>query len=84
MSNDSYRIDETYIKVKGKGHYLYRAVDSKGNTLDWMLSEIQNKEAVEKFFRQVLTNDHCFSPRVMNVDKNAAYPPAFKVINIIE
>ena len=80
MSNDSYRIDETYIKVKGKWHYLYRAVDSKGNTLDWMLSETRNKEAAEKFFRQVLINDHCSSPRVMDVDKNAAYPPAFKVI----
>ena len=49
-SNDSYRIDETYIKVKGVWHYLYRAVDSEGNTLDWMLSEKRNQEAAEKFF----------------------------------
>jgi len=80
ISNDSYRIDETYIKVKGKWHYLYRAVDSEGNTLDWMLSKERNQEAAEKFFKQVLSNDHCTSPRVMNVDKNAAYPPAFKII----
>jgi IS6 family transposase len=40
QTNDSYRADETYIKVKGHWKYLYRAVDSKGNTIDFMLSEI--------------------------------------------
>ena len=80
LSNDSYRVDETYIKVKGVWHYLYRAIDSDGNTLDWMLSETRNKKAAEKFFKQVLSNDHCSSPRVIGVDKNAAYPLAFKVV----
>lgn len=36
-SNDSWRVDETYIKVKKRDHYLYRAVDSRGQTLDFML-----------------------------------------------
>ena len=80
MSNDSYRIDETSIKVKGRWHYLYRAVDSDGNTLDWMLSETRSAEAAEKFFRQVLCNDHASSPRIISVDKNPSYPPAFKSI----
>lgn len=80
LSNDSYRVDETYIKIKGKWHYLYRAVDSEGNTLDWMLSETRDKSAVEKFFRQTLSNTHCSIPRVIGVDKNAAYPPAFEAI----
>ena len=79
-SNDSYRVDETYIKIKGKWHYLYRAVDSEGNTLDWMLSETRDKSAAEKFFRQTLSNNHCSTPRVISVDKNAAYPPAFEAI----
>ena len=79
-SNDSWRVDETYIKVKGKWNYLYRAVDSEGNTLDWMLSKKRNKEAAEEFFKQTLANDHCTSPRVAGVDKNAAYPPAFEAI----
>ena len=35
-TNDSWRVDETYVKVKGKWKYLYRAVDSEGNTLDFM------------------------------------------------
>ena len=43
-----------------------------------MLSETRNKEAAEKLFKQVLSNDYCSSPRVVGVDKNAAYPPAFK------
>jgi len=38
LTNDSWRVDETYIQVKGEWKYLYRAVDSAGNTLDFMLS----------------------------------------------
>ena len=37
-TNDSWRVDETYMEVKGEWKYLYRAVDSTGNTLDFMLS----------------------------------------------
>lgn len=44
-----------------------------------MFSETRNKEAAEKFFKQVLANGHCGTPRVISVDKNGAYPPAFKV-----
>jgi transposase, IS6 family len=80
MSNDSYRFDETYIKVKGKWHYLYRAIDSEGNTLDWMLSVNRNEQATEKFFKQVLSNEHCSDPRIISIDKNPSYPSAFKCI----
>ena len=38
LTNDSWRVDETYIEVKGKWKYLYRAVDSTGNTLDFLLT----------------------------------------------
>jgi len=37
-TNDSYRVDETYVKIKGEWKYLYRAVDSTGRTIDFMLS----------------------------------------------
>jgi IS6 family transposase len=77
-TNDSYRVDETYIKIKKRWYYLYRAVDSTGATLDFMLSPTRDAEAAECFFRQVLQAAHTLTPRVITVDKNAAYPPAFE------
>ena len=79
-SNDSYRIDETYVKVKGKWQYLYRAINSEGKTLDWMLSETRNEKAVIDFFRQVFSTHHSSPPRVIGVDKHAPYPSAFQAI----
>ena len=78
LTNDSCQVDETYIKVKGKWKYLYRAVDSEGNTLDFMLSARRNKKAAKRFFQKVLKAKHSQQPRVINVDKNAAYPPAIE------
>jgi len=43
-TNDSWRVDETYIKVKGKWKYFYRAVDSDGDTIDFMLSSKRNRK----------------------------------------
>ncbi|OWY63772.1 IS6 family transposase [cyanobacterium TDX16] len=75
-TNDSWRVDETYIKVKGEWKYLYRAVDSVGNTIEFMLSAKRDAGAAERFFRKALKASHNQEPRVINVDKNAAYPPA--------
>lgn len=66
----------TAVKVKGEWKYLYRAVDTSGNTLDFMLSAKRDARAVERFFRKALKSSHNQEPRVINVDKNAAYPPA--------
>jgi transposase-like protein len=74
--NDSWRVDETYIKVKGQWKYLYRAVDSQGNTLDFLLSAKRDATAAQRFLRKTLNAPHTQMPRVINVDKNAAYPPA--------
>ena len=79
-TNDSYRVDETYIKIKKHWYYLYRAVDSMGATLDFMLSPTRDADAAERFFRQVLQASHTLTPRVITVDKNAAYPPAFDAL----
>ncbi len=76
-SNDSYRVDETYIKVKGQWKYLYRAVDSKGNTLDFLLSAKRDAKAAKRFLRKTLNAFHTSTPRVITFDKNAAYPKAF-------
>jgi transposase, IS6 family len=78
--NDSYRVDETYIKINKPWHDLYRAVDSTGATLGFMLSAIRHADAAERFFHQVLQASHTRTLRVITVDKNAAYPLAFKVL----
>jgi len=75
-TNGSYRVDETYIKVKGQWKYLYRAVDSEGNTIDFMLSAKRDAKSAKRFFKKALKASHSSNPRVINVDKNAAYPPA--------
>lgn len=75
-TNDSWRVDETYIKVKGEWKYLYRAVDSKGNTVDFILSAKRDKKAAKRFFKKALGAKHNQKPRVITVDKNPAYPPA--------
>ena len=75
-TNDSWRVDETYIEVKGEWKYFYRAVDSEGNTLNFMLSAKRDARTAERFLRKALKLSHNQGPRVINVDKNAAYPPA--------
>jgi transposase-like protein len=79
-TNDSWRVDETYIKIKGVWKYLYRAVDSEGNTLDFMLSAKRDGKAAARFFRKVLKGQHTQTPQVINVDKNAAYPVAIDAL----
>jgi IS6 family transposase len=76
----SYRVDETYIKIKKQWYYLYRAVDSTGATLDFMLSPTRDADTAERFFRKVLAARHTATPRVITVDQNPAYPPAFEAL----
>ena len=76
MSNGSWRVDETYVKVKGRWMYLYRAVDSRGQTIDFLLSAKRDAEAAKRFFRKALAQPHTVNPRTITVDKNAAYPKA--------
>ncbi len=83
-TNNSWRVDETYIKIKGKWKYLYRAVDSEGNTLDFMLSAKRDAKAAARFFRKVLKGQHTTAPRVITVDKNAAYPVAVETLKADE
>ena len=69
-------MDETYIKVKGCWKYLYRAVDSNGNTLDFLLTAKRDAKAAKRFLRKVLKASHTVEPRVITVDKNPSYPAA--------
>jgi IS6 family transposase len=71
-TNDSWRVDETYVRVKGKWVYLYRAVDSTGATIDLPLSAKRDAAAAESFQSRALGRA---TIRVINTDKHAAYPP---------
>jgi transposase-like protein len=76
LSNGSWRVDETYVRVKGRWTYLYRAVDSRGQTIDFLLSAKRDTAAAKRFFRKALGQPHTVNPRTITVDKNPAYPRA--------
>src|SRR3977135_2292128 len=77
-TNDSWRMDETYVRVKGKWRYLYRAVDSTGATLDFLLSAKQDAAAAtaKRFLANALGGATHPAPRGINTDGHAAYPSA--------
>jgi transposase, IS6 family len=75
-TSDSHRVDETYVKIKGEWKYLYRAIDAPGQTIGFMLSAKRDARAAKRFFRKMLKAASHSSPRVINVDKNRAYPLA--------
>ena len=73
-TNGSWRVDETYVRVKGKWAYLYRAVDSTGATIDFLLSAQRDANAARRFFQKALRAPGHPRPRVVNVDGNPSYP----------
>jgi len=75
--SDSWKIDETYVQVKGEWMYLYRAIDSRGQTIDFYLSKTRNYKAASLFLRKLINKKHVFEPRVIDVDANPAYPKTF-------
>ena len=62
----SWRADETYIKVRGRWVYLYRAVDAKGKSIDFYLSRTRDKGAATAFFRKAIK--HQGEPRTITLD----------------
>ncbi len=81
-TNGSWKVDETSIKVKGEGLYQYRAVDSDGQTIAFFFSAKRDAAAAHAFFEKALGAPHSVTPRVINVDKNAAYPKAMETLKI--
>ena len=67
---DSWRVDETYLKIKGQWVYLYRAVDKAGRTVDSVLSKRRDMVAAKRFFSRA-TQQHG-APRVITLDGYAA------------
>ncbi|QVQ38661.1 IS6 family transposase (plasmid) [Pseudochrobactrum algeriensis] len=77
----SWRVDETYIKVKGKWTYLYRAVDRDGQTLDFMLSERRNLSAARRFLKKAIASNSV--PNKIVIDKSGANLAGAQAINNI-
>ena len=70
----SWRIDETYIKVRGQWAYLYRALDKLGNTIDFYLSSTRNTKAAKRFLGKALNGLKDWEqPEVLNTDKAPTY-----------
>jgi transposase-like protein len=66
----SWRIDETYIRVRGEWKYLYRAVDKQGNTVDFLLSQHRDVAAAKRFFTQAINKHE--APEKITLDGYAA------------
>src|SRR2546425_5509373 len=71
---DSWRVDETYIKVRKTWMYLYRAVDSQGNTLEFLLSATRDAEAAKRFFVKALHSTASSAPQARPVEEQVAQP----------
>jgi transposase-like protein len=70
----SWRVDETYVKVRGKWAYLYRALDKYGNTIDFYLSPTRNAGAAKRFLGKALNGlKEWEKPAIINTDKAPTY-----------
>ncbi len=74
----SWRMDETYIKIKGVWNYLYRAVDKEGNTIDFLLTAKRDKAAAMRFFDKAMQDNG--TPEKIVMDKSGANKAAIDQI----
>ncbi len=78
-SGTSWRMDETYIKVKGEWFYLYRAVDTRGATVDFLLTKHRDQKAARRFFNKAIRLNGI--PEKVTIDKSGANTAALENIN---
>src|SRR5262245_42673220 len=75
----SWRLDETYVRVKGEWKYLYRAVDKEGHTIDFLLTPQRDRAAAEAFLRQAIRNQGL--PEKITVDQSGSNTAAITHYN---
>jgi len=75
----SWRMDETYIKIKGQWYYLYRAVDKTGQTIDFLLTEHRDEQAAKRFLTKAIRRHGV--PEKITIDGSAANEAAIKSYN---
>jgi transposase-like protein len=78
--NSSWRMDETAVSVRGGAHYLYRAVDKHGKTVDSLLCTDRSESAARAFFGKALETNQNRRPRKINLDGNAATHRALRLL----
>ena len=78
-SGTSWYVDETYLKVRGRWTYLYRAIDRDGNLIDAMLSEHRDMRAAKAFFRSARATMG-FRPDRVTTDRHGSYPRAIRSV----
>lgn len=78
----SWRMDETYVKVRGQWKYLYRAVDKEGNTVDFLLRAHRDKAAARRYFERAIGQNG--EPGTITVDKSGAIRKTKYLNNIVE
>ena len=75
----SWRMDETYVKIKGKGAYLYRAVDKEGHTIDFLLTPTRDRDAAEAFLHKAIRTQGL--PEKITIDKSGSNTAAIMHYN---
>ncbi|MFT7175693.1 MAG: transposase-like protein [Halioglobus sp.] len=81
-SGHRWRLDETYIKIKGQWKYLYRAVDKKGSTVDFLLTAKRDRKAALRFLNKAIDSNG--KPSLINIDKSGANTASIKQYNVDE
>ena len=79
-TNKSWRVDETYVRAGGRWCYLFRAIDSSGATIDFLLSALRDASAAQGLFRQALSDPSHAQLRIINTDKAALYGAAIAAV----
>ncbi|KZL14454.1 Integrase core domain protein [Pseudovibrio axinellae] len=69
----SSRVDETYVKVKGQWKYLFRAIDKRGDTIDFLLTTKRDSKAAKRFLAKALRRSKHYIPSRISTDNNPAY-----------
>jgi transposase-like protein len=80
--SSTWHMDETFVRIGGKQMYLFRAVDSQGQTVDFYLSETRDREAAKLFLRRAMANPDNPPPHVFARDGLRSYPAAIRELQI--
>ncbi len=74
----SVRVDETYVKIRSKWQYLYRAIDKHGNPVDFLLTAKRDLDAAKRFFRKMLKDEPLLAPTKIGTDGANTFPSTIK------